>query len=113
MSRAAEQRRQTEIKILTELREIGLGNLEVTAYPSGVVVNDGRHMWTAKPGDVMTGIRKVKAGLVAAGRGLLAHERLCSVTPYLARGDASARARHGRCVKAWRRDNPGRSGSWI
>lgn len=113
MSRAAEQRRQTEIKILTELREIGCGSLAVDVYPSGVVVNDGGSLWTARPGDILAGIRKVKAGLVAAGRGLLAHERLCSVTPYLARGDAAARARHARVVKAWRREHPGRSGNWI
>lgn len=120
MSRAAEQRRQTEIKILTELRELGLGNLEVAAYPSGVVVNDGACLWTARPGDILAGARKVKAGLVALKRGtddpaehgFRAYDRLCSVTPCLERGGSSAKARHARVVKAWRRDNPGRSGNW-
>lgn len=121
MSRAAEQRRQTEIRILTALREIGCGSLRIDAYPSGVVVNDGDAPWTARPGDILAGVRKVKAGLDALKRGtddpaehgFRAYDRLCSVTPYLARGDAAARARHDRCVKAWRRDHPGRSGNWI
>lgn len=118
MSRAKEQRRQTEIRILTALREIGCGSLRIDAYPSGVVVNDGDSLWTARPGDILAGIRKVRAGLAAIKRGtddpvehgFRAYDRLCSVTPYLARSDA---ARHARVVKAWQRDNPGRSGNWT
>lgn len=121
MNRAAEQRRATEIRILTALREIGCGNLGIDAYPSGVVVNDGDSLWTARPGDILAGVRKVKAGLDAISRGtddpaehgFRAYDRLCSFVPYMARGDATAKARHGRCVKAWRRDHPGRQGNWT
>lgn len=121
MYSAAEKRTRAEIKILTALREIGCGSLIVDAYPSGVVVNDGDSLWTAKPGDLLAGVRKVKADLASIKRGtddpaehgFRAYDRLCSVTLYMLRGDDSAKRRHERCVKAWRRDHPGRQGNWA
>jgi hypothetical protein len=121
MSKAERRRAKQVRRIQAALAAAMCGGMRVEMYPGGVVVNDGDSMFTARPGDVLRGAAKVRAGIDAirretddpAEQSCRAYDRLCAVTPVLSRGDAAERARHARVVKAWRREHPGCAGNWA
>lgn len=113
---AAAERERLRSRLVEALAGVHLESLIVEVYPSGVVINDGECLWSARPGDLLVGVAKVKTGLASvrngtddpAEHGFRAYNRLCSVTPCLQEIDASL---HARVVKAWRRKH-GRDGNW-
>ena len=60
---AAARRNRTARRIKEELRAAGLHGLRVEIYPSGVVINDGDSLWTARPSALLRGAKRVQKEL--------------------------------------------------